>query len=230
MDLEPRGVWSGTVWFYREREKENRIFLIKAEEGEGPRCCIAALRSALCSVRFIPGSGGVLGRGGGVLILWQSSVFWEAWTLTTCSLFPAFMVMTSSGEECFYLRAAKDGADSFQIPPRAERGLSLQLRFPSSLPPPAPLSWTLPFTPPSPFYYYYYYYLMFMIILFFFFQTGKMSSFLPFVRVFPRGPFPQHQDPPPPLPPTFCTKEGIASRSAINSGCVFRGYFCTRVQ
>ena len=49
----------------------------------------------------------------------------------------------------------------------------------------------------SPFYYYYYY-LMIMIIFFLLFPTGKMSSFLPSVRVFPRRPFSQSQDPPPP--------------------------------
>lgn len=53
---------------YKEREQNNWIFFVmEAEEGEGPRCCIAAL----CSVRFAPfvlyrGLGGLLMRRGGL--------------------------------------------------------------------------------------------------------------------------------------------------------------------
>lgn len=131
--------------------------------------------AALCSIRFISEGG---------LILWQSSVFWEVWMLTTCSRFPAFMVMTSSAEECFYLRAAKDGADSLKkkkkkkIPPWAERSLFLQLYFCRSiqqtlLPSSPSLPRLLPLIPPPLFF-------CFVFVFVFNSQPGKCHSFISF--------------------------------------------------
>lgn len=132
--------------------------------------------AALCSIRFISEGG---------LILWQSSVFWEVWMLTTCSRFPAFMVMTSSAEECFYLRAAKDGADSLKKKKKKRKSLpglkgAFSFSFisagassrPSSLHP-HPFPGCFPLFPPPLFF-------CFVFVFVFNSQPGKCHSFISF--------------------------------------------------